>query len=380
MTTVQNQDKTRIAVIGVGQIGKVHLQNYRAVANAEIVAIADSDEAEARRVADHFNIPSFYGDAHSLLARDDIDAVDICLHNNLHMPYTVAALKAGKHVYCEKPMAGSYRDAKAMLDEARKQGKMLSIQLSTLFSRETRAAKVLIDGGHLGRLYHARSTGYRRRGRPYVDGYGTASFVKKEIAAGGALFDMGVYHIAQILYLLGNPKVMSISGGTYQETEMDALRLASSGYDVEELGVGFVRFAGGVSLDIIEAWAIHLNPFEGSFVLGSEGGVRLDPFGYYRNIGDMEASVCIDLGSFDYRQHTVHCVGDAYDSPQHHWVAALQGRAELLPTDEIALNAMLISEGIYLSNRLGREVRADEVGGVCSEQLSHSGTAVSPPV
>jgi len=133
-------------------------------------------------------------------------------------------------------------------------------------------------------------------------------------------------------------------------------------------------------LDIIEAWAIHLNTFEGSFVLGSEGGVRLDPFGYYRNIGDMEASVCIDLGSFDYRQHTVHCVGDAYDSPQHHWVAALQGRAELLPTDEIALNAMLISEGIYLSNRLGREVRADEVGGVCSEQLSHSGTAVSPPV
>ena len=164
MTTVQNQDKTRIAVIGVGQIGKVHLQNYRAVANAEIVAIADSDEAEARRVADHFNIPSFYGDAHSLLARDDIDAVDICLHNNLHMPYTVAALKAGKHVYCEKPMAGSYRDAKAMLDEARKQGKMLSIQLSTLFSRETRAAKVLIDGA----TWRCNSTfdGYRRRGRP----------------------------------------------------------------------------------------------------------------------------------------------------------------------------------------------------------------------
>jgi len=296
-----------------------------------------------------------------LLARDDLDAVDVCLHNNYHMPYTVAALKSGKHVYCEKPMAGAYADAETMLAEARKRRKKLSVQLATLFSRETKAAKALIDAGRLGRLYHARSTGYRRRGRPFVDGYGTDKFVKKEIAAGGALFDMGVYHIAQVLYLLGNPEVLTISGKTYQEMDMDPQRRASSGYNIEELGVGFVRLEGGVTLDIIESWAIHLNPFEGSFVVGSEGGVRLDPFGYYANIGDLDMNASVDLDNFQWRQHNVRCIGDVYDSPQHHWVAALEGRVELLPTAEVALNTILISEGIYLSEKLGREVTALEV-------------------
>lgn len=352
---------TKIGIIGVGQIGKFHLQNYQKVPGVEVAAIADIDRAEARRVAGQFKIASCYYDAHELLAREDLDAVDVCLHNNLHMPYTLAALKAGKHVYCEKPMAGAYCDAATMLAEARKRRKMLSIQLSTLFLPEAKAAKALIEDGHLGRVYHGRSTGYRRRGRPFVDGYGTSNFVKQEVAAGGALFDMGVYHIAQMLYLLGNPEVLTVTGRTYQETDMDAVRRASSGYNVEELGVGFVRLAGGVTLDIIEAWAIHLNPFEGSSIVGSEGGIRLEPFGYYRNIGELETDSSVDLKNFELRQHTVRCVGDVYDSAQHHWAAALQGRIELLPTAEIALNTMLISEGIYLSHKLGREVTADEV-------------------
>ena len=361
MAVGRKQDKVKIGIIGVGQIGKSHLQNYQKIPGAEIAAIADVDKTEVRRVAGQFKVPSCYFSAQDLLARDDIEAVDVCLHNNYHMPYTVAALKAGKHVYCEKPMAGAFTDAETMLAEARKRRKKLSIQLATLFSRETKAAKALIGAGKLGRLYHARSTGYRRRGRPFVDGYGTDNFVKIEIAAGGALFDMGVYHISQILYLLGNPEVLTISGKTYQETDMDPRRRASSGYNVEELGVGFVRLAGGITLDIIESWAIHLNPFEGSYVVGSEGGVRLDPFGYYANIGDLELNASGNLDTFDYRQHNVQCVGDVYDSPQHHWVAALQGRVELLPTAEVALNTMLISEGIYLSEKLGREVTAAEV-------------------
>ncbi len=361
MAVARNRDRVKIGIIGAGQIGKIHLENYQKIPGAEIVAIADIDKAEAKRVAALFKIPSCYVNAQDLLARDDIVAVDVCLHNNYHMPYTIAALKAGKNVYCEKPMAGAFVDAQTMLAEARKLKKRLSIQLSTLFSKETKAAKALIDAGKLGRLYHARSTGYRRRGRPFVDGYGTDSFVKKQVAAGGALFDMGVYHISQVLYLLGNPEVLTISGKTYQETDMDPARRASSAYNVEELGVGFVRLAGGVTLDIIESWAIHLNPFEGSCVVGSDGGVRLDPFAYYTNIGDLDLDAACNLNNFDWRQHNVRCVGDVYDSPQHHWVAALQGRVDLLPTAEVALNTMLISEGIYLSEKLGREVTAAEV-------------------
>lgn len=354
-------EPVRIGMIGVGQIGKHHLDNYSQISNAQIVAIADTNEAQARRVAEKYNIPNVYTDFRELLKRDDIQAVDVALHNNFHMPMTVAALKAGKHVYCEKPMAGSFRDAETMLTTARETGRKLHIQLSTLYSNETKAARFLIEEGHLGKVYHARSTGHRRRGRPYVDGYGTPTFVQKQNASGGALYDMGVYHIAQMLHLLGNPTPQTISGKTYQEMAMDDKRKQNSGYNVEELGLGFVRLANNITLDIIEAWAIHLDTMEGSVIVGSEGGVRLDPFAYFRSVGHLDLDSSASMGGFDWRIHTVQEIGDVYDSSQHHWVAALQGRVELLPTAEIALNTMLISEGIYLSSTQNREVTADEV-------------------
>jgi predicted dehydrogenase len=210
-------------------------------------------------------------------------------------------------------------------------------------------------------VYHARSTGYRRRGRPFVDGYGTDNFVKKAVASGGALFDMGVYHISQMLYLLDQPEVTRVSGKVYQETAMDAGRRKSSGFDVEEMGTGFVRFSGDQTLDIIEAWAIHLNPFEGSCIVGSEGGIRLQPFGFYTTLSDVEMNATFELDQVDTRWHRLDENTSAYDSPQHHWIAALQGRVPLLPTAEIALQTMLISEGFYLSDKLGREVSAEEI-------------------
>jgi predicted dehydrogenase len=323
--------------------------------------LADVSRAALDQAGEEFGVARRFTKFRDLLACSDVEAVDVCLHNNFHMPVTVAALEAGKHVYCEKPMAGTYADAATMLAAAQKTGRQLHIQLSTLYSNETKAAKYLIDRGSLGNLYYARSTGFRRRGRPYVDGYGTPTFVQKRNSAGGALYDMGVYHIAQCLYLLGNPAVARISGRTFQEIEMDEKRRAASGYDVEELGMGFVRFTNKLVLDMIEAWAIHLDNFESSVVVGASGGVRLQPFGFYRNEGDLALNSAVDMDQFMFRLHNVHGVGNEYDTSQHHWVAALQGRVPLISTAEIALNTMLISEGIYLADKLGREVAADEV-------------------
>ncbi|EXX86715.1 oxidoreductase [Paenibacillus darwinianus] len=372
-------DKIRIGMIGVGMIGKVHLDSYKDIEGAEVVAAADVNESELGSVAEKYNIAHTYSDFREMLKRDDIDAVDVCLHNNFHAPVTIEALKAGKHVYCEKPIAGSFIDGKAMLDAAKQYGKKLHIQLSFLYFKETKAAKVLIEEGKLGRLFHARSTGYRRRGRPYVDGYGTQYFTRKETAGGGALLDMGVYNISQILYLLDAPEVLTITGQTYQEMEIDKRRKNISQFNVEELGVGFVRFKGGITLDIIESWAIHLNDFEGSSVVGSEGGLRLPgyaagkpvPLSYHTNMCDLEMDSSFNLNAMDFRWRNLRDNTDAYDSSQHHWIAALQGKVDLLPTAEVALQTMLISEGIYMSDRLGREVAAEEVLSL-SESLAMS--------
>ena len=354
-------DEIRIGIIGIGQIGSRHLDMYQKIPGARVVALADVNASELSRVAAGHGIEDTCTDFRRLIARDDVQAVDVCLHNNLHMPVSVAALEAGKHVYCEKPMAGSYRDAEAMTAAATKAGRRLSIQLDPLFSAETQAARCLIRDGRLGKVYHGRTTGYRRRGRPFVDGYGSPAFVQKRSSGGGALYDAGVYRITQMLHLLGNPSVERISGKTYQEIAIDEQRRTASGYDVEESGFGFVRLSGNLTMDIVECWAVHLDQLNGSVVLGSEGGVRLNPFGFFQSVGDLDLNSTADLSSFLYRQHNVRGVGDEYDSPQVHWVRALQGRVELLPTAELALAAMLVSEGIYLSERLGREVSAEEV-------------------
>lgn len=353
--------RIRIGVIGTGQIAQKHLSTYAKIPEVELVACADLNADAARKSAEAYQIPHVYARYEELLKRDDLDAVDVCLHNNLHRPATVAGLEAGKHVYCEKPMAGSYADARAMWDAAQRTGKKLHIQLSTLYSNETRAAKELIDLGELGEIYHARSSSARRRGRPYVDGYGTANFVQKEHAAGGALYDMGVYHIAQLLYLLGNPVVERVTGKTYQRLAMDAARRAGSRYDVEELGTGFVRLAGGATLDIIEAWALHVDALDASYIFGSKAGVRLQPFGFFKSYGDLNLNASVDLGGAKFRWDTVTENGAYYAGSQEHWIGALLGRVPLLPTAEIALTTMLISEGIYLSEELGREVTAEEI-------------------
>ncbi len=354
-------DTVKIGIIGVGQIGKMHLDKYQSLP-VDIVAAADTDEAELHRVAGKYGIPTTFTDFRELLKIDDIQAVDVCLHNNLHAPVTIAALEAGKHVYCEKPIAGSYVDGKAMVEAAERTDRMLAIQLFSLFSVETKATQRLIQEGHLGEIYFAKSVNYRRRGRPYVDGYGTSSFVQKSIAAGGALFDMGVYHIGQILHLLANPEVRTVAGATHQAIPMYPDREKTGEYDVEELGLGFVRLAGGITFTIEESWALHIGEQgSSSQIFGPRGGVCLSPFSYHSTIADMEMDATFDLRSANQRWHQCFADTDAYDGAQNHWVAALQDRVPLVDSAGPVLNTMLISEGIYLSQRLGREVTSDEI-------------------
>jgi len=359
----------RIGIIGTGIIARSHAENYQKLENVKIVAACDLLPAKLADYCDKYGVENRYEDYRKLLARDDLDGVDVCVHNNLHMPLTLKVLQSGKDCYCEKPMAGSYADAKAMFDAAKSLGRRLHVQLSSIYSPQAHAAKKFISDGQLGKIYHARSYGYRRRGRPFVDGYGEKEFDSKYWAAGGALYDMGVYHISLLLYLLGNPSVDRVSGAVYQETAMDPVRRAECGFDVEELGVGLVRFKEGLTMDILESWAIHGRPFPPSVIAGSAGGLSIwsdgradgSPLEFYSEISGYPSTTSVDVAAEQYRMRRANPELAAYDHSQAIWAAALRGEAELPHTAEIALNAMLISEGIYRSSACGREFGADEI-------------------
>jgi len=354
--------RIRAGVIGTGMIGKHHLRKYQEIAEVDLVACADLNLDEAQRVAQEYGISNVFSDYHQLLAMDEIDVVDVCLPNKLHCPVTCDALNAGKNVYCEKPMANSGAEARKMLDTAKKTGKKLSIQLSTLFSSEARAAKRIIEAGLLGHIYFAKASNYRRRGRCYVDGYATPPFVQKELAGGGAMADMGVYHMALILWLLGNPTPLTVTASTYDEIPMPPKRRKESGYNVEEFAMGFVRFEGHLTLFFEEAWATHMDSGEGHRLFGSHGGLRLEPFGFFTDLVETQANVQFDLGMYEGRGNLYSPDHQGLTDPQRNFVWGLLGRCPMVDTAPIAVRVAEITEAMYKSTAAGKEVRMAKGG------------------
>ncbi len=342
--------KLKAGVVGTGIIGKSHIRGYKGMDEVDLVAVADLDEAEAKRVAEEYKIPQVFTDYHDLL-KLDLDTVDVCLPNFLHAPVTIAALESGKNVYCEKPMARTGDEAQAMWDAAKRTGKHLAIQLATLYSRETKAAKNLIADGKLGKLYYAKTSHYRRRGRVYVDGYATPHFVQKEKSGGGTLVDMAVYHMARLLWLLDNPEVDTVTGSTYQELPMDEKRRKESGYNVEELGIGLVRFKNNVTMFVEESWAIHAPSGEGDRLYGNKGGLRLEPLTLFHDVGGKHTDTELDADELlgDYAD-------PGFGGSQKHFVYSVLGRVEPIDTASIALNVAKITSALYESAETGRQV------------------------
>ncbi|KXA99137.1 hypothetical protein AKJ41_05900 [candidate division MSBL1 archaeon SCGC-AAA259O05] len=384
-----DRKRVKIGLIGAGQIGRFHLERYEDIEAADVGAVVDVKEQKAQDVADKHRIEHVYSDYRKLLENEDIEAVDVCVHNNLHAPIVIDSLEAGKEVFTEKPLAGSYFDGLRMYEKAKEEGRTLSVQNLTLFSKETRAAKRLIDDNKLGKVFYGKaanfgSVGFRRRSIPYVEGYGSPNFVKKKVSGGGAVYDLGTYSIGQILYLLGLPEVKSISGKTFQNAEetfeseelpdiyKERLSVPPTGvftketeYDVEDVAFAFVRFNDDIVLTLGVSWNFYLDG-EGSAVVGTRGGIRLEPFRYFTTISDIEADVTLDLEEYEERRGLLEAREAGKENslasrPLRHWGKVILGEEEPLPTAEVALKTMLIMEGIYMSSELGKEVSAEEV-------------------
>ena len=133
-------------------------------------------------------------------------------------------------------------------------------------------------------------------------------------------------------------------------------------FTVEEFATGMVYFEGGLTMDVVSAWAIQLDQFAPSFIAGSNGGIRVEPFSFHKTIADIDFDMTANLGAVNRRRAlmTPELARDM-SSSQHHWAAALHGRVDLLPTAELALTTMVIQQGIYLSHDRGCEVTADEI-------------------
>ncbi|MFP3897334.1 MAG: Gfo/Idh/MocA family protein [Anaerolineales bacterium] len=362
------QDRYRVAIVGAGMIANAgHIPAWRDLGDEiEIVGVANIHIGKAQKTAERYDIPHAYSDTERMLKELEPDIVSICTPNVYHKEGTLAALAAGAHVLCEKPVAPNYDDAKEMFEAAEEADRLLCVAQTIRFSSESVAAKEIVDAGRLGEIYYAETSSMRRRGVPT---WGT--FHMEEHAGGGALCDIGVHSLDLLLWIMGNPRVVAASGQTYTKLanrdEGLVTSLVDSGapvgvftprpydpdeFDVEDMAAGFLRLENGCTISLKASWAANVpQGYGGTIILGTEGGLTLDPLTL---IGTMDR----------YQVDVKPKVPADPDMPFYghwkltaHFLRSIKGEEDLLVKKEGVLNVTRALEGLYRSAEEGHEMR-----------------------
>jgi len=339
----------KVGIIGAGGISRLHVEGYQKCPNVKVLATCDIRPERAAAQAEAFGIPHTFDSAAALLKVKEIDAVSICTPNVDHKPSAIKALRAGKHVLCEKPMAMNAREAQAMIDAARKARRKLQIGLDKRFSAEVAYLKRLIDSGAIGKPYYARSRSIRRRGVPSWGVFG-----QKKLQGGGPLIDIGVHSIDFTWFLMGCPKPLAVSAKTYETIGHTPGHAGMFGpwdwktYDVEDFAVALVRFVGGATMLVESAFCVNLDrDVFGCDVVGDRGGVGTDPVRVSLEVG---AHLIDGTPNHLQRVATHHAEVAAFID------AIRRNRPVAVPATEAIWTTKII-DAIYESSRRNREIR-----------------------
>ncbi|MBD3184306.1 gfo/Idh/MocA family oxidoreductase [Candidatus Poribacteria bacterium] len=260
----------KLGLIGAGGIAQAHMRAMSEVSGVEIAAASDLIESNVKRTAERWGIPKTFTDYNEMLKMDELDGVIVCTPTAVHAPPTIAALKAGKHVLCEKPMEASLDAATEMVATAHKTGKILMIALKLRYTPQVIKAKKIINEGTLGDIYYAETVADRRRGNP------GGSFIRKATAGFGAAADIGVYALDTALYLMGHPKPVAVMGMTSNYLSLhNTWNPALKETEVEDFATGWILFENGARLVFKTCWCMNMDSLGGTIFLGTKAGLRI---------------------------------------------------------------------------------------------------------
>jgi predicted dehydrogenase len=348
----------RVGIIGAGTISEFHIRALKKLPGVAVSAICDVVTARARMLGDRYDISVVAPSADELLSLEGIDAVTIGVWNAAHADLAVAALAAGKHVFCEKPMARNGDEAARMLAAEQRAQKLLMIGLVRRFDLRCEIAADLIADGVLGEIYYIRAGYLRRDGRP--GGW----FTSKEKSGGGALIDIGIHSLDLALHLAELAPPLTVSGYTKSlpnimdgivGTEKYQSRDAADVRDVEDHAFASLRFDEGCLVTLEACWAQHRErDYQYLDLYGSSGGLVVDPqLQLSRNAGRALSDTRYPIAA------GTDPLQDMFDREMAHFAACLnEGRQCRSPASE-GLQLMRIIDAIYESAASGSEVRLE---------------------
>lgn len=354
-------EKLKVGIIGCGGIanGK-HMPALRQIEDVEMTAFCDIIPERAEKAAREYGTPDakVYTDYKALLRDESINNVRVLTQNNMHAIISIDAMRAGKHVMCEKPMAMNYAEAKEMIKVAKETGRCLTVGYQHKFDPDVVYAKKEAEKGTFGDIYFAKANVIRRRGVPT---WGV--FTQKSQQGGGALIDIGTHALDIALYLMNNYQPKMAVGTTYDKLKNSKENANPFGswdvkrYDVEEAAFGYVVMENGATVLIEATWALNTTDTAGIryMICGSEAGA--DNYnGKLKINGVCNDKLYItepDLSTGGVSFYAGHATSPTV-AEQRAFLDAIRGTGALVTTPETAAVVTQILEGIYVSARTGK--------------------------
>ena len=355
----------KVGVIGAGGMLQYHAAGFRA-AGAEIVAVADPAPGAAARATEKWGIATAYDSVEAMLAGSpELDAISIIVPNKFHAPLAVQCLKAGKHVFCEKPPALCAAEVEEMIEVSKAAGKTLMFNFNNRARPESQAMKGYVDDGTVGTINSAQAKWIRRTGIPGFGGW----FTTKELSGGGPVIDL-LHMIDLALYFMGYPEPAHVLAQTFDDFITDKNFKGPWGIPDREGGVnnveaaahGFVTFKTGQVLTLQVSWAEMVKREEVSVVFqGSKAGGKVERLFGRDGLDETSIDACElyvqENGNSVNRSITVEACEDMGRSlSARNFIEAIEGRAEPLNTPLQALRLMRIIDAVYQSATTAKPV------------------------
>jgi predicted dehydrogenase len=356
-------DKYDVGIVGLGWPGERHAEGVHASGIGRLYAACDLSEERRKKFAAEFSPGKLFGNYDEMLADPAVDAVVVSLPNALHFPATLKALRAGKHVLCEKPPTLNAEQMRQLHAEAAQRGLIYFFGRQMRFSGPTQAARKAIAERRLGEIYFAKTMWVRSRGTPGgIDGW----FTDRSRSGGGALIDLGVHAIDAAWYLMGNPKPRTVSAQTYQKFPQ---LVKTPVFDVEDSACGMIRFENGASVLFEVSWAANLTD---EIPIGKKGERELfmttlfGPKGTIRIIDTVQLHSSVTrppVSLFEDKEGKLVDSELSFEAVPNQFIPQMRNFLQAIRGDEAAINSsvqavqlMEMLDAIYQSSLTGREV------------------------
>ena len=355
----------RIGIIGTGGIanGK-HLPSLAKVKGVELAAFCDIVPERAKEASTKFGTADakLYYDYRELLKDPAIDVVHVCTPNDSHAEITIAALEAGKHVNCEKPMAKKAADAARMLETARKTGKKLTIGYQSRFRADSQYLYNACRAGELGEIYFAKAHAIRRRAVPT---WGV--FLDAEKQGGGPLIDIGTHALDLALWMMDNYRPKAVLGSSFRKLAQNENAANAWGpwdpkeFTVEDSAFGFITMQNAATIQIDASWAINLVETDEAkcTLVGTLAGADMKNglrFNGEKNGRLYDTTVNMSSGGVAFFEGKSD---DPAVGEMQAWVDAIRNDTDVIVKPEQAYVVSQILEAVYESAATGKAVYFD---------------------